>query len=307
MVNGALEERIKKEGFRGNIRRQVPMRELTSFRIGGPADLILFPRDLKDLQVAVKLFRQEGVRYLLLGNGTNILVSDRGVREPLINLTRGFGEIKKEGTKVTGEAGAGLPQMLRFCADNALSGLESLVGIPGTVGGGIRMNAGSWGMELGNLMSCLMVMDDLGEIKWLEKGEVVLGYRQIDLPSQYIILQGKFSLQEGERSKIRKRMGDFLRKRKKTQPLSLPSAGSIFKNTQGLSAGKLIEGVGLKGFRRGDAMVSPLHANFIVNLGAARARDVLGLISFVKEKVYQERGVRLELEVVIAGEPDLAA
>ncbi|MBW2039318.1 MAG: UDP-N-acetylmuramate dehydrogenase [Deltaproteobacteria bacterium] len=303
MTNGVLEERIRKEGFRGDVRRQVPMREITSFRIGGPADLILFPRDLEDLQVLITLFQREGVRYLLLGNGTNLLVSDSEVREPLISLSQGFTEIKKEGAKITAEGGVGLSQLLHFCAENALSNLEPLAGIPGTVGGGIRMNAGSGGVEMGDLISSLMVMDHLGQIRRLKRWEVSFGYRSVGLSPEDIILQGEFSLQMGKREEIMEEMEDFLRRRRGTQPLSLPSAGSIFKNPQGISAGKLIEGVGLKGFRLGDAMVSPMHANFIVNLGAARARDVLRLIDLIKERVYRERGVRLELEVVIIGEP----
>ncbi len=252
------------------------------------------------------LFRREGVRYLPFGNGTNILVSDRGVREPLIGLSQGFGEIKKEEIKVTAGGGVGLSQLLRFCADNALRGLEPLAGIPGTVGGGIRMNAGSQDIEMENLISSIMTMDHQGQIRRLKREGLIFEYRGIHLPAEEIILQGEFSLQEGNGKEIKERMEDFLRRRKEIQPLSLPSAGSIFKNPQGISAGELIEGVGLKGFRMGDAMVSPLHANFIVNLGAARSGDVLGLIELIKEQVYQKRGIRLELEVVIIGEPGAA-
>ncbi|UCC66369.1 MAG: UDP-N-acetylmuramate dehydrogenase [Deltaproteobacteria bacterium] len=306
MNDGVLEERIRKEGFKGEARRQAPMREITSFKIGGPADLILFPQDLEDLQVLITLFRREGIEYLVLGNGTNLLVSDKGVRDPLISLSEGFKEIKTEGTKIRAEGGVGLPQLLHFCAENALGGMEPLAGIPGTVGGGIRMNAGSWGVEMEDLLSSVTVMGHLGQIRWLEKEKLVFSYRGIDLPAEEIILQGEFTLQKGEREEIKARMEDFLRRRRETQPFALPSAGSIFKNPQGISAGKLIEGVGLKGFRLGDAMISPLHANFIVNLGTARAKDVLRLMDLIEERVYQERGVKLEREVVIIGEPNVA-
>jgi len=305
MINGALEKKIRKEGFRGNIRQQIPMRELTSFRIGGPADLILFPSCVKDLQMVMNLLVQEGLKALPLGNGTNILVSDRGVREPLISLSHGFGEISREGTKVTAGGGLGLAQLLRFCIDCALIGLETLAGIPGTVGGGIKMNAGIQGTEIGDIVSSLMIMGSSGQINWLKGEEIHFGYRSIDLPRETIILQGEFSLQKGKAKDIKERMEAILRTRRKTQPLSLPSAGSIFRNPRGIPAGQLIEELGLKGFRIGDAMVSTVHANFIVNLGAACAKDVIGLIDVIRERVYQERGITLELEVEIIGEHDL--
>lgn len=306
MRDGALERMIRNEGFSGEIRRGVPMNEITSLRIGGAADLILYPREAEDLQRVIALCRAQGREYLLLGNGTNLLVSDRGVREPLIHLSHGFEEIRRKGTTVMAGAGAGLPQLLRFCAANDLSGLEALAGIPGTVGGGIRMNAGSWGVEIGNFVSSLMVMDPAEGIRWIKKEEVEFGYRGVNLPPDEIILQGEFSLQQGECSEITKRMEEFLRKKKETQPLFQPSAGSIFKNPPGMAAGKLIEEVGLKGMRRGDAMVSPVHANFIVNVGRARARDVLGLIACIRKRVYQEKGTTLDLEVQIIGEEEVA-
>jgi len=305
MITNSLAKRIRKTGFGGDIRRGVPMSEITSFRIGGPADLILYPQGLEDLQILMALFRDKGLRYLLLGNGSNILASDRGVREPLINLSHGFKEIRKQGTKVMAGAGIGLPQLLRFCAANGLSGLEPLAGIPGTVGGGIRMNAGSWGVEIGDMTSSLMVMGRAGAITWVKREEVAFGYRGINLPAEDIFLQGEFSLHKGEEPEIAGRMQDFVRRRKETQPLFQPSAGSIFKNPEGIPAGKLIEEVGLKGVRRGNAMVSPLHANFIVNVGDAQARDVLGLIGLIRERVYQEKGTTLELEVQIIGEPEM--
>jgi UDP-N-acetylmuramate dehydrogenase len=305
MITNGWEQRIKKAGFQGAIRQGVPLREVTSFRIGGPADCILYPQGLEDLQIVISLCREEGMQYLPLGNGTNLLATDRGVREPLINLSRGLKDIRKQGTKVMAGAGLGLPQLLLFCASNGLSGLEPLAGIPGTVGGGIRMNAGSWGMEVGDRISSLMLMDRAGEIRWLKRDEVTFDYRGIDLPPEKIILQGEFSLHKGEESEITGKMKDFMLRRKEKQPLFQPSAGSIFKNPPDTPAGKLIEEAGLKGLRRGDAMVSPLHANFIVNVGTARARDVIGLITQIRDRVYQEKGIRLELEVQIIGEPEV--
>ena len=305
MITNGLERRIKKTGFRGEFRRAVPLSEVTSFKIGGPADVVLYPQGLEDLQIIMALCREEGMGYFPLGNGTNLLASDRGVREPLINLSCGIEDIRKQETKVMVGAGLGLPQLLRFCASNGLSGLEPLAGIPGTVGGGIRMNAGSWGMEIGDRISSLMVMDRAGVIRWLKHKDVTFDYRGINLPPEEIILQGEFTLHKGEDSEITEKMKDFVRRRKETQPLFQPSAGSIFKNPPDKPAGKLIEEAGLKGLRRGDAMVSPLHANFIVNVGTARARDVMGLITQIRERVYQVKGIRLELEVQIIGEQEV--
>jgi UDP-N-acetylmuramate dehydrogenase len=306
MSYNGLERSIRKNGFKGAILRGVPMSEVTSFRIGGPADLIFYPRNLQDLQIVTARCQDLGVRYLLLGNGTNLLVSDRGVREPLINLSHGFKEIKQQGTKVMAGGGAGLPQLLRFCAAHDLMGLEPLAGIPGTVGGGIRMNAGSWGAAIGDLISAVMVMDKSGEIRQVQQEEAGFQYRATGLLPEEIVLQGEFSLRKGAGPLIAKRMEEFLKKRKRTQPLALPSAGSIFKNPSDIPAGRLIEEVGLKGMRRGDAMVSPVHANFIVNMGRAQAKDVLGLIEVIQKRVYQEKGTGLELEVLIIGEAEVA-
>jgi UDP-N-acetylmuramate dehydrogenase len=306
MTDHTLERSIRKKGFTGEIRRGVPMSEITSFRIGGPADLVLYPGDQQDLHVVMSLFWDRGLPFLLLGNGTNLLVTDKGVREPLINLSHGFKDISKEGEKVIAGAGAALPQLLNFCAANVLSGLEVLAGIPGTVGGGIRMNAGSWGMEIGDQISSLLVMDHTGETRRVTRNQVTFGYRGITLPFDGIILQGEFSLHKGKRDEIQMRMAEALRKRRETQPLAQPSAGSIFKNPPNMPAGRLIEEVGLKGTRRGDAIISPLHANFIVNMGAAQARDVLALIELIRERVYQEKRIGLELEVLIIGEQAMA-
>jgi UDP-N-acetylmuramate dehydrogenase len=306
ITNNTLERSIRKKGFQGKIRRDVPMSGITSFRIGGPADLCLFPRGRQDLQGVMALFRERELPFHLLGNGTNLLVADKGIREPLISLSHGFTEISKRGEKVIAGAGVGLPQLLAFCATNALTGLEALAGIPGTVGGGIRMNAGSWGREIGDHIASLLVMDYAGEAKKVTREQVSFGYRGIRLPFDGIILQGEFSLRKGKKDEIRTQMAEFLRKKKETQPLAQPSAGSIFKNPPDMTAGRLIEEVGLKGMRRGDAMISPLHANFIVNMGAAQARDVLGLIEMIQQRIYKEKRIKLELEVLIIGEQAMA-
>src|SRR4030042_7093254 len=208
MTNNTLERGIKKKGFQGKIRRGVLMSEITSFRIGGPADLCLFPQDRQDLQIVMALFRDRGMPVLLLGNGTNLLVADQGIREPLINLSHGCQEISKQGARVIAGAGCGLPQLLNFCAAHALTGLGALAGIPGTVGGGIRMNAGSWGMEIGDHISSLLVMDHAGETRQVTREQVAFGYRGIRLPFDGILLQGDFSLRKGKKEEIAHRVAE---------------------------------------------------------------------------------------------------
>jgi UDP-N-acetylmuramate dehydrogenase len=306
MTANTIARTIRKKGFAGEIRQGVRMSEVTSFRIGGPADLCLFPRDRQDLELTTALLREREMPFFLLGNGTNLLVADQGMREPLINLSHGYKEISQEDARVTAGAGAGLSQLLKFCAAHDLTGLEALAGIPGSVGGAIRMNAGSWGMEIGDHISSLQVMDGAGETRQVTHEQVAFGYRGIRLPFNGIILQGEFSLHEGKREEIQMRMAAALRRKRETQPLAQPSAGSIFKNPPAQPAGRLIEEAGLKGTRQGDAMISPLHANFIVNMGAAQARDVLALIELIQQRIYKEKRIELELEVLIVGEQAMA-
>lgn len=306
MTAVAIERRLRRLGFQGELKRSVLMSDLTSFRIGGPADLILYPRDEDDLKIALSLLKDAGVPYHLLGNGTNLLVADAGVRGALISLSHAFRQISRQGNTIVAGGGVGLPELLQYCASHALQGLEQLAGIPGTVGGGVRMNAGSWGVAIGDRVSYLLVMDSAGNTKTSSRNEVSFGYRGVDLPKDEIILQAAFSLEEGDGEEIKGRMGGYLQRKRETQPLSLPSAGSIFKNPPGIPAGRLIEELGLKGTRRGAAMISPLHANFIVNMGGARARDVIGLIDYVRSRAWQERGIQLELEVSIIGEERMA-
>ena len=299
MSNNDLQQALRAIGFKGSVRRNVPMHTMTSFRIGGPARYLLFPADRTDMHRLLTLFEARGLSCRMLGNGTNLLVADEGVPYPLIRLTRGFVELRRDTTMVQAEAGAPLHALLRFCAREGLSGLEPLAGIPGTVGGSIRMNAGSWGTEVADVLSSVNVITPSGEATTMQRHEINATYRDIGLSHRHIILWGMFSLRPADPAAIRRSLREFHHRKRNTQPLTLPSPGCIFKNPPGTSAGKLIDEAGGKGLRKGDAMVCPLHANFIVNAGAAQARDVMDLIDTIRDRVFRVHGITLELEVEI--------
>jgi len=284
--------------LKGSFLQGVPMSRLTSFRIGGEAELIFRPRDEEDLLEALEILERQGVPWRPLGGGTNLLVADEGVKGVLLDLRQAASFLEVEGSRVRVGAGASLAGLLLACIEGGLSGLEPLAGIPGTVGGAVKGNAGSGGVEIGNSLRAITVLSPRGKE---ERGaeDLPLSYRPGPLASGEVLWEAVFQLEEGETEEIRAKVEGFLKERKRRQPLGLPSAGCIFKNPPGLYAGKLIEEVGLKGLRRGGAMISELHANFIVNLGGATFGDVMGLIETAKERVLREQGVELELEIEV--------
>jgi UDP-N-acetylmuramate dehydrogenase len=294
---------------KGEIRRSVPMAQHTSFAVGGEVDLFSLPEDLEDLRAIVRWCRESGVAYFVLGNGTNLLVRDGGIRAMAISLARGFCRIaelecRSEGSMVFAEAGQSLGTLVQFATEKGLSGLEWAAGIPGTVGGALFMNAGAFGGEMKDLVHSVRILDQEGNLAEWSGGSIRFGYRRIDLPEGGVILSGTFRLQAESSRGVKSRVQEILRRRMDKQPAHLPSAGSIFKNPQGLAAGRLIEESGLKGSRIGNAQVSEKHANFIVNLGGASARDISGLIAHVQGRVLQEKGIRLEMEIQVIGEEE---
>ncbi|MBW2056111.1 MAG: UDP-N-acetylmuramate dehydrogenase [Deltaproteobacteria bacterium] len=300
-----LGESLKKElgrAVRGRVLFDEPMNRHTSLRIGGPADALVFPLDKADLETLVGKARQWGISYLVMGKGTNLLVRDRGVRQMVINLSTGFQGISARGERLRVEAGIPLSRMIGFAMERELSGLSPLYGIPGTVGGGIAMNAGAWGVEVGKRIESITLMDGQAGFRVVRHKDLSLRYRELCLAEGMIIVEGIFLMERSEREKIREEISTYQRRRRQTQPLDVPSAGSIFKNPPGTSAGRIIEEVGLKGKRIGGAEVSSLHANFIVNRGGATAGQMLDLIHLIQDRVLRERGIALELEVRIVGE-----
>lgn len=287
----------------GKVLLEAPMRKFTSIKVGGPADSLFFPENIDELRKVVQWAWKKNIPYLILGKGTNLIVRDRGIRGWVISLTRGMKKVRAEGETVEAEAGLPLQRLVQFSMKKELTGLEPFFGIPGTVGGGLAMNAGAWGAELKDFVLSITLMKEDGELMERYRSRLKFFYRKLDIPSSWIILKGRFQLKRGKKEEILERVKSYSEMRKRIQPLDYPSAGSIFKNPAKGPAGKWIEEAGLKGLRMGHAMVSDRHANFIINLGKATAEDVIRLMEWVEKKIYEEKGISLEREVRVVGEP----
>jgi UDP-N-acetylmuramate dehydrogenase len=275
----------------------------TSLRVGGPVSCLLRPLDLAGLQTAVQVLNQNHYPYFILGRGTNLLVQDAGIKAVAISLEEGFSQVKCMDPSGRVKAGAGLrlSRLLRFCLQQSLSGLEFIAGIPGSVGGALRMNAGTHAGEMADVCEALhLLLSDTALLR-LARSQLSFSYRRLELPPASVVVEAEFLLTPSSREQIRQKIRALLKVRKEKQPWRLPSAGSVFKNPPGDFAGRLIEAVGLKGVRLGDAQISPKHANFIVNRGQAQSRDILALIKLAQDKVSQEFGVQLELEIEVLG------
>ena len=289
--------------IKGRILFNAPMRRFTSMKVGGSAECLLFPKDVDELKKVVRFARRKKIPLLILGKGTNLVVRDKGVRGWVINLTQGMKRIKIDGEIIEAEAGLSLQRLVQCSIQKGLTGFEPFFGIPGTVGGGVAMNAGAWGAELKDVLLSMTLMKEDGEIVERHRSRLRFSYRGLAFPPSWIILKGRFQLKKGKKEEILERVKSYSGMRKKRQPLDYPSAGSIFKNPKEGPAGKWIEEAGLKGFRIGQAMISDRHANFIINLGKARAEEVIRLMEYVEKKIYEEKGISLEREVKVVGEP----
>lgn len=298
---GKQELRRVVEGLRGEVRFNAPLCEFTSFRIGGPADVLIMPADVEDVSLLVKQARQANVPLFVLG-GTNLLVRDGGIRGVVVSLAKLTAIRDEPGGVVYAEGGTGMPTLLRHAMKRSLSGLEWAAGIPGTVAGCVVMNAGTRLGEMKDAVKAVRIVDLRGQIRDLPASAIHFAYRRARLP-RGIVVGVWLQLKPGARETISAVVRDYLRYRKETQPLTLPNAGCVFKNPGPESAGRLIEAVGLKGLRVGDAQVSERHGNFVVNLGKARAADVITLIKKVGQIVERKTGITLELELKIVGEP----
>jgi UDP-N-acetylmuramate dehydrogenase len=299
-------ERDYKKGavdlIKGRILFDAPMRQFTSIKVGGPADGLFFPKDVKELRKLVRHVRRKNIPLLILGKGTNLVVRDTGIRGWVVSLTQGMRRVQMNGEVVEAEAGLPLQRLVQFSIQKGFTGFEPFSGIPGTVGGGLAMNAGAWGAELKDLVLSVTLMKEDGEVVDRAREKLKFSYRNLSLPASWIILGGRFQLKKADRGEILERVKTYSEMRKRTQPLDYPSAGSIFKNPEQGSAGKWIEEAGLKGFKMGQAMISDLHANFIINLGKATAEEVINLMEWVEKKIYDEKGISLEREVKVVGE-----
>lgn len=280
-----------------------PMDIHTSFRCGGSADLYLVPSNLAELFSVRELLLKEKLPHIIMGNGSNLLFLDGGYRGVVVKLGEGIDRVRFEGNMVFAEPGVGLAALSRQAMKEGRSGLEFACGIPGSLGGAVYMNAGAYGGSISDLVISVASLDSYGIMRDRRAAECEFGYRQsIFAKNGEMIVGVKLQLAEDLPSRIEERMRDLTEKRNAKQPVNMPSAGSFFKRPEGDFAGRLIEEAGLKGLRVGGAMVSPLHAGFIVNTGGATARDVVDLMTIVRETVAERSGIVLEPEVQIVGE-----
>ncbi|MGB9773322.1 MAG: UDP-N-acetylmuramate dehydrogenase [Bacteroidota bacterium] len=292
--------------FKGRVAIGELLRNYTSFRIGGPADFYLEPRDKEDLLHIVQYFQTNNFPFVVIGNGSNLLVSDEGYRGAVINLESGLKTVTIDpaagGASVYAEAGVKLAKFVDVCIQRGLGGVEMLAGIPGTLGGAIVMNAGAYGGEISDCLRTVEIIRDAAFVI-LPKEECGFAYRGSELTHD-IVVSASFQLPRKDRNELLRVRRELLLRRNETQPVNFPNAGSIFKNPPKMYAGKLIEEAGLKGKRIGGAEISERHANFIVNRGTAKASDVVALIRLARDAVKEKFGIVLELEVKLLGFPD---
>lgn len=289
--------------FKGRILFDVPMKSYTSFKIGGSADVMAFPVNENELMDVIQFASLKGFPVFVLGRGTNLLVRDNGIRGVVINLADGFKDVSWIGDdEAFVGAGVGIIEMVNLCRGRDLAGLEFAAGIPGTIGGAIYMNAGAYNGEMKDIVESVDAVDLNGQKHGFDKTSLKFSYRKCELPQDIIITKAHLKFKKDNPAEIKNRINEFKERRKTTQSITLPNAGSIFKNPPGLSAGRLIDEVGLKGIKYGGAQVSEVHGNCIVNLGNAKAMDVLTLIAMVRDEVFRVKCILLETEIKVVGE-----
>ena len=287
----------------GTVLIDEPMKKHTTFKIGGPVDILAVPGSLDEILEVVKVCKSQKVDFRIIGNGSNLLVSDKGIRGIIIKIADNLKNIDTSEDKMIVQAGALLSTISKAALKNSLAGFEFAGGIPGTIGGAVTMNAGAYGGEMKNVVQRVKCIDRDGKIINLSNEEMNFGYRHSRVEEEnLIVLEVELKLEKANYDDIKLQVDDLNKKRTTKQPLSLPSSGSTFKRPEGYFAAKLIEDAGLKGYKCGGAQVSEKHAGFIVNIGEATSEDVLNLINLVKSTVLDKFAVELETEVKIIGE-----
>ena len=280
-----------------------PMKEYTTFRVGGEAESIILIQQEEELARLISYLNQIEQDYFILGNGSNLLVGDKGYRGVVLKFDGPMEQIAVEGTRITAKAGALLSKVAVTAKENSLTGLEFAAGIPGSIGGGVVMNAGAYGGEMKQIVEAVRVMDSEGQITTLDNDTMEFGYRTSIIKNRpYIVLEVVLQLVEGDREQISIKMEELSKLRKSKQPLEYPSAGSAFKRPEGYYAGKLIMDAGMRGYRIGGAQVADKHCGFIINTGKATAADIREVIEEVQERVKERFHVSLEPEVVFLGD-----
>ena len=302
MISGAVVEALERYVPRDNIHLQEPMAGHTTFRIGGPADCFLQLEDEEQLRNVRRYLDLAGVPFFVLGNGSNLLVDDAGYRGVILQIGQRMSGISVQGCHVIAKAGATLRQAALVALEHGLTGLEFAGGIPGTVGGGVVMNAGAYGGEMRQAVARVRVVSQEGEILELDNDTMEFGYRTSAIRnSRFTVTEVAFRLETGDREAIRGRMEELAARRREKQPLEYPSAGSTFKRPEGHFAGKLIMEAGFAGYQVGGARVSEKHCGFVINTGNATARDVRTLMGEIQERVKERFRVELEPEIVFLG------
>ncbi|MDF2546361.1 MAG: UDP-N-acetylenolpyruvoylglucosamine reductase [Anaerosolibacter sp.] len=303
MTMNEIYEKLKEKIQIEHIRLQEMMRDHTSFKIGGPADIMVLPTTIEEVQHALLVCRENHVPYYVIGNGSNLLVRDKGIRGVVIKIAENFSDIVIDGSRIKAQAGILLSVLSKKIMRESLEGFEFASGIPGTLGGAVSMNAGAYGGEMKDVVIGASVLDHNCNVIYLDREQLAFEYRNSLVQREgFIVLEVDIALQKGDYERIKEITADLTVKRTTKQPLHLPSAGSTFKRPPGYFAGKLIEDAGLKGVRVGDAQVSELHSGFVVNVGNATAADVIHLIKLIQKVVRDQFEVELHPEVRIVGE-----
>ena len=304
MEKQKIYELLTNEIKQGIVKIDEPMRKHTNFKIGGNADVFVIAKNIEEIKCVIKFSKENNILLTILGNGSNVLVSDKGIRGIVLQV--GTKEIKIEKQKnalVEVEAGVMLGALAQVLLKQSISGFEFAAGIPGSIGGAIRMNAGAYGGEMKDIVKDVTVLNEKGEINVLTNEECEFSYRHSRFTdSKEIVIKVTLELPLGDEAEIKAKMDEYAQSRKEKQPLNLPSAGSTFKRGADFITAKLIDECGLKGYTSGDAQVSTLHAGFVVNLGNATAQDVLNVVNHVKQVVLEKTGKQIELEVELLGE-----
>ena len=302
-MNEEIKQKFCREFGSDRVLLEEPMKRHTTFRIGGPAEVFVMPGNLEEVQRILEICRTEDLPYFILGNGSNLLVGDGGFRGVVLQIFKKMNDVRVEGERVTAQAGVLLSKVASAAYNASLTGLEFAAGIPGTLGGAVRMNAGAYGGEMKQVLESAVVLTQEGELLTIPVEELGLAYRtSVVEKKDYVVVEATLRLKKGDQAAIREVMDDLKQRRVTKQPLEFGSAGSTFKRPEGYFAGKLIEDAGLRGFRIGDAQVSEKHCGFVINRGNATAAQVCELMQEVVKKVKETSGVTLEPEVKRIGE-----
>lgn len=294
-----LEEIVGKDKVKYNEK----MSKYTTMRVGGPCDCIVFPDEISKIKEVIDFCKNENITFFVIGNGSNLLVKDEGIHGVVIKLGHRFSKIELDGEYILAYAGATMPTLSQLAKKNSLKGLEFACGIPGTIGGGVKMNAGAYGSQISDILYEVTYMDEKEEIKTIKNKDCSFGYRKsiFTINPNYVILSAKFKLERGNIDEIENKMKENSLARKAKQPLEYPNFGSVFKRPEGYFVGKLVDDAGLRGYKIGGAQVSTKHTGFIVNVDNATCKDVLDLIGYVQITVYNKFNVKLTPEVIIIG------